>query len=65
VLPELSFAVNVHPSDDPWDVLPSLATAPFVDGRLPHVRILSLPDVAQVDDARPGAAAGPLGPGRR
>ena len=53
MLPELSFAVNVHPSDDPWDVLPSLATAPFVDGRLPHVRILSLPDVAQVDDARP------------
>jgi Domain of unknown function (DUF5925) len=53
VQPELSFAVNVHPSDDPWDVLPSLATAPFVDGRLPHVRILSLPDVAQVDDARP------------
>jgi hypothetical protein len=50
---ELSFAVNVHPSDDPWDVLPSLATAPFVDGRLPHTRILSLPDVAQVDDATP------------
>jgi hypothetical protein len=50
---ELSFAVNVHPSDDPWDVLPSLATAPFVDGRLPHTRILSLPDVAQVADAVP------------
>ena len=38
---ELKFSVNVHPSDDPWDVLPSLATAPFVDGRLPHTRILS------------------------
>ena len=50
---ELSFSVNVHPSDDPWDVLPSLATAPFVDGRLPHTRILSLPDVAQIDDAMP------------
>jgi hypothetical protein len=53
VTPRLSFAVNVHPSDDPWDVLPSLATAPFVDGRLPHTRILSLPDVAQVADACP------------
>jgi Domain of unknown function (DUF5925)/ATPase family associated with various cellular activities (AAA) len=50
---ELSFSVNLHPSDDPWDVLPSLATAPFVDGRLPHTRILSLPDVAQIDDAMP------------
>ncbi|MPY94204.1 MAG: AAA family ATPase [Acidimicrobiia bacterium] len=41
---DLPHRLHVQSSDDPWDVIPSLAAAPFLSGELPAARMVTLPD---------------------
>lgn len=42
--PDLPRRLQVQSSDDPWDVIPSMAAAPFLSGALPAARMITLPE---------------------
>jgi hypothetical protein len=50
---DLPHRLHVQSSDDPWDVIPSLAAAPFLSGELPAARMVTLPDARSARDVAP------------